>query len=216
MKNKNVKRILIVVLIVIVIVGALYLANIIRKYAIIKELLKKEEAYSSYENAHFKMISTNLDDVDSTPRTSDIYINGAKYVMISEFDNDSGHNKTSLFIDEDKWSIFSETSATKTLQIIEQKENSEAPTNFYFEEFNDNGEIIIKAINSKVSTTQYNGKQCYIIKEGQREIYIDKDTGLVVKDIEGKHIQEFEREFNIEIDNAIFTKPNAEEYELIG
>ena len=214
MSNTKIKKILIIILVIFFIALILFLANIIRKYVIMKDILQKVEKYNVYSSGHFKTTSSYLDNSDLT-RTSEIYIKDKKYVMISEFDDASGHNKTSLFINGDKWEVFRETPNGKTLQMMESKENLERKNNFSFEEFNGDSEIISKAITSKISKTKYNGKECYIIEDKQKEMYIDKDTGTVVKDIEGNHVQEYEYEFNIEISDNIFIKPNIEEYKVI-
>jgi hypothetical protein len=58
-------------------------------------------------------------------------------------------------------------------------------------------EIITKAINSRITTNDYNGKECYLIETNGLTIWVDKDTGLVYRAINGDFgVTEFSYEFD--------------------
>ena len=81
---------------------------------------------------------------------------------------------------------------------------------------------ILGSIFANVKSTNYNGKECYIIKgfpsslsltfEGA-ETYIEKDTGLYLKTIEGDRTTERKYEFD-KVDDSIFIEPDISQYTL--
>ena len=77
-------------------------------------------------------------------------------------------------------------------------------------------------INAKIKSVDYNGKECYIVKEFMSSIsltsegaetYIDKETGLFVKSTEADIVNEREYEFNT-VDDSVFTEPDISQYTL--
>lgn len=89
---------------------------------------------------------------------------------------------------------------------------------------------------SRIKSVKYNDKDCYsinskmslesaydvdkkqeiicmIINDTSREIYIDKDTGLLVKRITSVETVEKEYEFN-NVDDSVFVEPDISQYEL--
>lgn len=80
----------------------------------------------------------------------------------------------------------------------------------------------MSCITSNIKSVNYNGKDCYIIKgfmsstslisEGAK-IYIDKETGLLVKTTEAGIVSEREYEFD-KVEDNIFKEPDISQYTL--
>ena len=105
--------------------------------------------------------------------------------------------------------VFTETSESKNVQL--NKDNIMTINLYNFLETDNNWQTLLGSICARVKSTNYNGKECYVIKgflsstslafEGQ-ETYIEKDTGLFVKTT-GEGITEREYEFG-NVDDSIF------------
>lgn len=67
---------------------------------------------------------------------------------------------------------------------------------------------LLKAITSRITTTEYNDKDCYKIETNDTTLWIDKDTGLVCRRLNGFGVAEFSYEFDIVKDDDI-VKPNV-------
>ena len=74
----------------------------------------------------------------------------------------------------------------------------------------------------KITKTIYHDRECYVIendrfsKDPNQHIiyYIEKDTGLIVRQIQNDENWDYSYEFG-NVDDEIFEEPNIEEYELI-
>ena len=87
-------------------------------------------------------------------------------------------------------------------------------------------QLICIAIASKVENIEYKGKKCYRvgdfvssdtlvdINSNNSEIYIEKDTGLVIRTHFGSSISEREYEFN-NVQDEVFIEPDLKEYKVI-
>lgn len=66
---------------------------------------------------------------------------------------------------------------------------------------------LLKSITSRITTTEYNNKEYYKIETSGSTLWIDKDTGLINRQINGFGIAEFAYEFDVVKDNDI-VKPS--------
>lgn len=83
-------------------------------------------------------------------------------------------------------------------------------------------QTFLGSITANIKSTNYNGKECYVIKgflstyslgfKGS-ETYIDKETGLFIKTIEEERITERNYVFD-NIDDSIFVEPDIGQYKL--
>lgn len=67
---------------------------------------------------------------------------------------------------------------------------------------------LINAITSRITTTEYNNKKCYRIETNGIILWIDKDTGLICREINGFGVAEFNYEFDVVKDDDI-VKPSV-------
>ena len=65
-----------------------------------------------------------------------------------------------------------------------------------------------KAITSKITTTECNNKECYMIEADGITLWVDKDTGLVYREMNGLGVAEFSYEFDVVSDDDI-VKPTV-------
>lgn len=66
---------------------------------------------------------------------------------------------------------------------------------------------LLKAITSRITTTEYNNKECYKIETNGLTLWIGKDTGLINRQINGFGVAEFGYEFDVVRDDNI-VKPS--------
>lgn len=215
------------ILIVIGIIFAIFLLNTARKLIIFNQINKKASAYENLTNFHIKtygyhgnnlMIVENYKkDNHYLMKINNLSPNGN--VLIRNYDNE-GTKTTYLDAPEAK---------TATVNVEEF-----LPTFLgmnMFREMSMWNKILI-AINSPVKTAKCNGKICYeihlnyatnVLYDGEDYVvYIDKETGLRVRDENGISVKENENinmlndyfyEFN-NVDDSVFVEPDITEYEV--
>ena len=67
----------------------------------------------------------------------------------------------------------------------------------------------------QIGVEQYNGKDCYYIKEGESEFFIEKESGLILHSLyNGKIDRKIDYTFDTVTDENI-KKPDLSEYKLI-
>ena len=67
---------------------------------------------------------------------------------------------------------------------------------------------LLKAITSRITTTECNNKECYKIETNGITLWIDKDTGLINRQINGFGVVEIVYEFDVVKDDDI-VKPKV-------
>lgn len=216
MKSKNIKKILIAIIIIILIIMIFFVANTIRKYAIMKDLLKKSEEFQ-YKSFHYHTTHTNL-SANTVDITIDSYKKGQDSLSVLEYPDKA---KVSIFTVGNKKFAFTDSPDLKQLEINELDENTEKDDAFYFYSFENDKEILSKAIKSNITKVNYNEKECYLIKSKNTEMYVDKISGLLVKSTEVYNnnvndiFRETKFEYNIDIDDSIFVMPDLQDYKLV-
>ncbi|MCI9039132.1 MAG: hypothetical protein HFJ29_04605 [Clostridia bacterium] len=224
-KKKAVKKVLKVIGIIVLIIIALFMINTIRKLAIIKNIQKNANQYTSSKNYHIKSVGSGMNEDSTTIINS--YCKGDNTLTTLEMTRDGEKiHKLSVYDNGIKKDVFTETSKQKVAEMdVEESMNLIMPIYNYFEGAS-NMQLIWMAIVSRVEDIEYNGKQCYrvanspsssVLKTDNNnidEVYIEKDTGLVIRTHFGNTISEREYEFN-NVQDDIFTEPDIREYETL-
>ena len=212
----NMKKILMVLGIIIAILVVIVLVHTIRNYMIITDLQNKISQYADSVNYYTKSIATVKDGTI----TMEYYRKDNNQVVFLERNLNGTINKVAMYNNGEKTDTFTQTPDTKIAQLNSGTIMSIGIYNHL--ETENNWQTFLGSMFASVKSTNYNGKDCYIIKgfmsstsltfEGA-ETYIEKDTGLFIKDIEGETITEKEYEFD-NVDDSIFVEPDISQYTL--
>lgn len=211
------KRVLIVLGIIIAVLVMIFLFHTIKNYMIITDLQSKISQYSNSTNYHSKYVTTEESGVIVT---TDYYRKGNKKVVFIEKNSNGKINKVSMYANGEKTNIYTSENDTKTAQLNTKTTIAEIKVVNQLETTN-KWQTFIGGINTKVKSVTYKGKECYDISKFvsggtltfEGEMYIEKDTGLLVKMMEGTTVSEREQEFN-NVDDSIFVEPDISQYKV--
>lgn len=223
MDKKKMKKISKIVLIVVFIFFMLFMINTIRKLIIIKELQRNVSQYTSSTNYYVKY-SSNQDDGAIVVFNS-YQKDNKRLFVVERIENGKTIAKISTYDDGKEKHTFLEASETKKASL---DSHVLMAMNLY-DCFGgqSNMQLICSCISSKVESVEHNGKECYRIGNfrsgnwldaayGTSEVYIEKDTGLVLKTNYGTTINtEMEYQFDT-IQDEIFVEPDISQYELVN
>ena len=216
-KKKIIKNVLKIALIIIAILLVILIIHTIRNYVIVTDLQKKIAEYSNSTNYHIKLVSTENNDIIVR---MNYYKKDDKQAIFIEREENNEIIKVSMYDNGERIDIFSETKDSKIVQL-------NAGTIMSLEIYNhlendNNWQTFLGCISAKIKSGECNGKECYIVKDflsvtslvfDSAEVYIDKETGLLVKTNELDTEREREYEFNM-VDDSIFTEPDISQYKL--
>ncbi len=206
-KMKLWKKILIVLLILFILFALLVLRNFI----ILSQLVESSKAYvnktnyvayvySLYDNGVNMLKSYNKDgnyltvlQVNSSDSTSE------RKVIIYE----KGNEKLSIIQNGETKIAFLNSTINSSVQVVNSLSTLDTPM-----------PKLLLSILSKISTDKCNGKECYLLEtiDGWK-MWIDKDTGLIKREINGSNVAERHYEFDIVKDDDII-KPDISDCEI--
>ena len=211
------KKILKIIGIILIILLVLTLIHTIRNYIIIRNLQNKISKYSNSTNYFVKSESTKN---DGTKIIMKYYQKDNKQAVFLEKTSNENEIKISRYNNGERVDTFTETKDSKVAQL---DTSTLISVNIYNQLETDNKwQTFIGSIISNIRSEKCNDKECYVITgftsttsltfEGTK-IYIDKDTGLLVKVIEDETISNREYEFN-NVEDTIFVEPDISQYTL--
>lgn len=218
MNKKKVMKIIKVFLIILLVIVVLFLVDAIRKFIIVKGLKENVEQYTSIDNYHIKATSYRE---DGTKVILNYYRKNNKEVTILEKNQDETISKISIYNNGTRKDIFYDNPEGKKAELNTDL-TIEVQLYNYFEKQNDL-QLFGGNMFAKVKKINYNGKECYSLNNSftlallwgdTNEVYIEKDTGLVVRTNIDNIISEREYEFNT-VEDEIFVEPDISQYELI-
>lgn len=219
MNKKIVKKILKIILIILLVILILFLLHTFRNFMIIRKQQKNIEPYLSSTNYHLKSVS-NQDNGDKV--VMNYYIKDSNELSIIEKVSITNPVKISTYKDNESVTTYTETSNAKyvspnrnivlSINIANWCETDNAWQTFLFSAF------------CNIHSSKYDGKDCYIISNffspyflydnsDSNILYVEKDTGLLLKTQIGSVISERSYEFNT-VDDSFFVQPDISEYTL--
>lgn len=214
MKIKKVLKILGIIVVILIILLLIYT---IRNYVIIRNLQNKFSQYSNSSNYYIKSVST---EKDGTIVTTEYYQKDNKQVLFLERNLNGETSKISMYNNGERTDIFWDNKENKTAQLDSGTTISMDIYNYL--ETDNNWQTFLGCLTSRIKSTNYNGKDCYLINgfmsstsltSEDAEIYIDKETGLFVKTNESGIVNEREYEFD-KVDDSIFEEPDISQYTI--
>lgn len=212
------KKILKTIGIILLILMMLFLIHTIRNFIIIKNLQNKIAQYTNSENYYIKSIANQNNGLVVE---MDYYQKGNKQVVFLERDDNEEKIKISMYNNGETINTFTETLDTKNVNLNNPGSIHVEVVNVLYTD--NNWQTFLYSIISKVEKLDYNGKECYSINNflspyymygtEENEVYIEKDTGLLLKQITDDITTEKEYEFN-NVEDSIFIEPDISEYTL--
>lgn len=219
MNKKIVKKILKTILIILLVLFVLFLLHSFRNFMIIRKLQKSIEPYLSSTNYHLHSINSQ-DNGDSI--VMDYYKKGSKETSIIERVSEKNPTKISTYKDDESITTYIDTPSEK---YVTPNRNIVLSINIYnWCESDNNWQTFLISAFCNIRTSKYNEKDCYIISNffspyflyesfDSNLLYVEKDTGLLLKTQVGSMVSERSYEFNT-VDDSFFVQPNISEYTL--
>ena len=219
MNKKIVKKILKTILIILLVLFVLFLLHSFRNFMIIRKLQKSIEPYLSSTNYHLHSINSQ-DNGDSI--VMDYYKKGSKETSIIERVSEKNPTKISTYINDESVTTYIDTPIEK---YVTPNRNIVLSINIYnWCESDNNWQTFLISAFCNIRTSKYNEKDCYIISNffspyflyesfDSNLLYVEKDTGLLLKTKVGSMVSERSYEFNT-VNDSFFVQPNINEYTL--
>lgn len=219
MNKKIIKKILKTILIILLVLFVLFLLHSFRNFMIIRKLQKSIEPYLSSTNYHLHSINSQ-DNGDSI--VMDYYKKGSKETSIIERVSEKNPAKISTYKDDESVTTYIDTPSEK---YVTPNRNIVLSINIYnWSESDNNWQTFLISAFCNIRTSKYNEKDCYIISNffspyflydsfDSNLLYVEKDTGLLLKTQVGSMVSERSYEFNT-VNDSFFVQPNINEYTL--
>ncbi len=216
----NKKKTFKIILLIILIVLAIFVLYTLRNFIIVKGLQNKIAQYTAISNFSATINQTFTDD--STNVLINYYQDGNKQAVILQRTDSNGEViKMSQYNNGERCDVFWDAKDSKTAQLNAANTINVQLTNSL--ETDNDWQTLLACTFAVIKSTKYNGKDCYSITNymsplfmngtEKNEVYVDKETGIAIKNIMDNQITEKEYNFNT-VDEAVFTEPDIGQYTL--
>jgi len=217
----NKRKILITILLIAIIAILAFLAFMIREMITLKNLNKKV-AQSVNNNEHYEKIINNS---GNTTTITEYYCKGDNAVLfLNTTLNSTGETrKLTNYFKGDKVNSYIESGEDKIALL----NTNGIPSKVMIRQVdsgNNLWELFLISLATSIRSEECNGKDCYVLSLGENsKTYIDKETGLTLKAIEGTVVDENGNEsvqtmqYHYEFDNVddnIFVEPDISKYKI--
>ena len=217
----NKRKILITILLIAIIAILAFLAFTIREMITLKNLNKKVAQYVN-NNEHYEKI---INDSGNTTTITEYYCKGNNAVLFlnTTLKDTEETRKLTNYFKGDKVNSYIESGEDKIALL----NTNGVPSKVMIRQVdagNNLWELFLMALATSIRSEEYNGKDCYVLSLGENsKTYIDKETGLTLKAIEGTVVDENGNEsvqtmeYYYEFDNVddnIFIEPDINEYKI--
>ena len=193
------KKIILAVLIIVVILVILFMWRLIT----LNNIKKLNEESIKISNIHYveeeKNAIVEIWKKDDIVKENTIVINSdTNMTMWKDLNTDEGYT---IFNNSNSYLIGAETIATEP-----------QANNIYLLDYNN---TIILALNPmvKIRTKEYDNKSCWYLKDRQEEVYIDKETGIVLYNKNEQLGREIKLKYSINtVTDEDVAKPDLSDY----
>lgn len=221
--NKKLKLLKIILLIII----SVFVIITGRKVIIMSSLSNRADKYVNSENYHIESISYNGDELMKI----DSYYKDGKSLIVLKSIKENSTNKISMYNNGKVTNTYYETGNNKTAKLNE----SDVGLRVHIVNYLDNNLFghIFASLTANIKTINRNGKECYLINnywsseilKGTQDItYIEKETGLIIRQSDGityktssgtqiEAVRDLKYEFGT-VTDEIFIEPDISEYEI--
>ena len=195
-KKFNIKfKILRNILIAIVII---YMAIVLRRFIILSDVGNKfQQTIRNDSNYYMSRVTYSKDNIQVVKR---YYDKGKKLLMIDNYAQDINKLSHVIYVNGDEKIYIAGNQENNYL--MEFSENVERmldirPMTYIDENYLSNFILnLYTAITSTIDEVELYGKKCYIIKNNDKEDFIDAETGLLIKYTSIGGMQDYSYEFN--------------------
>ena len=201
--NSKLKLLRIVLLIIII----LFVITVGRKTIILTKLSNKAQECQNSQNYYLKLESFGEGKMTITEA---YYKQEKSLVTITSYSKETQETKQVLYKSGDEKISLIDNGKTKILK--EMGEISVQPISFTSDVFLDN---FYMALTTSIDKISLNGRECYIIKDGNTEKFIDVNTGLAIKMIDNQNNKtvDYKYEYGIVKDSDV-ERPDTTGYTL--
>ena len=202
--NKKIKLLRNILLIIL----ALFIIIVIRKTVILTRLSNKAQETQDSQNYYLKLESHVEGKITITEA---YYKQENSLINITSYSKDLGEVKQILYKSgEERFSLIDNG---KTKVFKKMGDISVRPISFTSEFFIEN---LYTAITTNIDKIELNGKECYMIRDGNTEKFIDINTGLAIKMIDNQNniTVDYKYEYGVVKDTDI-VKPDTTGYTII-
>ena len=217
MKKKKVLKIIGMIILVVIIMFLIY---VLRNFIIIKKL---KNNFSKYENSqNYHITSVVKSESDMTVKMN-YYKKENKQVVFMERKTSEEDLKFTMYDNGERVDIFIDNGSEKTCRLGVGTELVQVNLVNYLETDND-WQTFLASIFTRIYTKEFNQKKCYVIDnfssplftydDEKNEVYLEKETGLMMKSIFGDSETVREYEFD-NVSDLIFAEPNIGEYRIL-
>lgn len=190
------------ILLIISIILVIFIILTLRKLIILFELDKTSKQFGEHENYYVETYTTQGNSINITKS----YHKDTKYLTTIEISSINSTQKRiiTLYSAEGEQISIYEFGNVKKVTVDKElvgeniSVNSYIPSNYGF--YN----TLLTAITSSIRKIEHNGKKCYIIEyDSNYQIWVDIETGLVVREINNSFITDYNYKFDIVKDENI-------------
>lgn len=203
---KKFLKILGIILVALIVIALIHTT---RNYLIISRLQNKITEYSNSNNYHAKTVSTLGEGI---PLYLDYYRKDNKSLQIMQRQTGEVVNTMKRFSDGKDVRTYIEAGDNKAVYVngtdvlLYDKIYNQLETNNLSQK-------LLHSLVAIIFSDEIEGKSCYVISVPNNKLYIDKETGLLVKNIIQEQYVDYEFEFN-NVDDSIFEEPDISEYTI--
>ena len=219
-KKLNKKKVILVILIIILLIFLIIFLHTIKNYKIIKSLQNNNIEYSSKTNYH----ATKTETLNEEQTLQiDYYFKDGKTLTVIKTISEDATVQMSIYSTENegKSNVYSESTVNpEKIAKLNSDENTYVFILYNGLETANKKEIILMSLFANIKKGEFNGKDCYIVKniispyrliQDNEKDYIDKETGLIVKKVSEETDSEIQYEFGTVTDED-FEEPDISEY----
>lgn len=213
------KKMLWIILLLITILIVILLGLTIRKMLIISQIEDKISNYINKDNYHI----TSYAHYGNTQTTSDYYTKEKKAKLTLTSKVNEEERKLINFFEGDKTNTYIESNGEK-IAILDSNGLPSKMTIVNPTAYPNIWNLFTYCFSISVQSTKLNEKDCYLVKMGKdSEMYLEKETGLMIKNKNGTYTDENGNQFSIvtefkyefdKVSDADLTKPNLANYKI--
>lgn len=197
----NKKRIITLLIVLVILAILLFLAHTVRNFIIIKGLQENVEQYVSSTNYHVREVTTSSNQIILT----NYYEKEEKQLYVMEQELYGERAKLSLYINGETKNAFVEKESGKTATL-----NAGGNIDDYIENKSD-WKKYVNYLTTIIKEVKYDGKECYALINPNEQLFVEKDTGLLIGICGEYVVSVIDYKFNT-VKDEIFIEPNLEEY----
>ena len=203
------KKFLKILGIIILILIILITINTLRNYIIISKLQNRIAEYSNSTNYHVE--STSIIAENDVHLNIDFYKKDDKSLQVLQRQAEDivtikrygkGEKINTYIVTNENKTMYVESNS---IFLYDKISNHLETTELY--------EKLLRSALSIIYSRKVNEKSCYAVVFFNTRLYIEKDTGLLVKDVMQFQYFDYKYEFN-SVEDSIFIEPDISEYQI--